>query len=122
MVAHLDGEALRECSHAPPLGRPSAPARIEIADIDGAARHHVTTPGAGNLALTGTDRDAGERASRRHVQTVVLPVHRFLEPADVEVLGEAGEFDRLAQAPALVGVDDQRKVVAYGRSPGAHAV
>ncbi len=57
---------------AAPFGRPAAPARIEIADVDGARHHQVAAAGAADLALPGADRDAGLAARRGHVEAVVV--------------------------------------------------
>src|SRR4029078_3826567 len=105
-----------------PLGRTTAPAGVEVTDVDGARHHQVTTRRPTDLALPGTDRDAGLIACGGVCERVVVPAHRLLEPADVEVGQETRELDRLAKRPTLVGVDEKDEVVAGGRARRAHAL
>ena len=121
-MSHLDGERGRQRRHASPLGRPAAPAGVEIANVDRARHHEVSTTGAGNLALSGADRNARLAARRGHVEAVVLPAHRLFEPANVEIGRETGKFDGLSQCPALVGVDDKDKVIADRLARNPHAL
>src|SRR5699024_8858323 len=56
----------------------------------------------------------------RHVEPVVIPAHRLLEPADTEVRGIARELDGLRQAPALVGIDQKDEVVTGRAARSTH--
>src|SRR5579871_2797554 len=112
VVAHLDSESRGDRGDAPPLSRTAAPACIEIAYVDSARHHQVATARTTDLALSCANRDAGLTSHRGHIQPVVRPVHRLLEPANVEALNLAGEGHRFAEAPALVGVDRQHEVAA----------
>src|SRR5581483_10216976 len=94
----------------------------EIADVERAGRHQVAAAERCDLALTGADRDAGLAARGGHVEAVVVPAHRLLEPADVEPGGEAGELDGITERPALVGVDDEDEIVAGGGAGDADAL
>src|SRR6185437_14377553 len=114
VMPHLNGEAGRERRDPAPLGRPAAPAGVEIADVDRVRHHEIPAARAADLALAGADRNAGLAADGRHVQPVVAPVNRFLEPADVEIGDLPREGDRLAQAETLIGVDGQHEIVAGG--------
>src|SRR3989442_570722 len=72
----------------------AAPFRgVEVDEIHGAAVAQAAHAAAGELALTGGDRDPRRSPHARHHRDVVVPVTRFLEPADVEVLDEAREAD-----------------------------
>ena len=51
---------------------------------------------------------------------IVVPAHRLLEPADVEVLDEAAQLERLVRLIALVRVDHQHEAVAAALARGAH--
>jgi hypothetical protein len=51
-----------------------------------------------------------------------VPVAGFLEPAQVERLGETGEADRLLGGPAAIGVDHQDEVRPRGLACGGHAL
>ena len=122
VMSHLDGERGRQRRDASPLGRPAAPAGVEIANVDRARHHEVATAGAGDLALAGADRNARLAARRRHVEAVVLPAHRLFEPANVEIGRETGKFDRLPQCPVLVGVDDEDEILADRLARDPHAL
>src|SRR6516225_2115986 len=111
-MGHLDIEAVGKARDPAPFGRAAAPARIEIADIDGAGHHQIAAAGAADLALPGADGNAGLAARRGHVEAVAVPAHRLLEPADVLILHEARELDGLAQRPALIGVHRQDEIGA----------
>src|SRR5579859_6266730 len=106
-MGHLDRVSAGDGRDAPPFGRSAAPTRIEITDVDCAGRHQVAAAERGDLALAGADRDAGLAARGGHVEAVVVPAHRLLEPADLELGGETGELDGVTERPALVGVDDE---------------
>ena len=81
VMSHLDAEGLRHARDAQPHGRAAAPARVEIADVDGAFEDEIATGLRGHFRLTRGDRHAGRRAQARHVALVVVPVARLLEPA-----------------------------------------
>ena len=121
VMPHLDGERRRQGRNAPPLRRSAAPAGVEIADVDRARHHEVSTTRTGYLALPGADRNAGLAARRRHVEAVVLPAHRLFKPANIEVGREPGKFDRLSQCPGLVGVYDKDKILADRLARDPHA-
>src|SRR5579863_8639597 len=121
-MSHLNGEGGRHRRDLPPLGRPAAPTGVEIADVDRPGHHEITAACATDLALPGADRNAGLATRRRHVEAVVVPADRLFEPANIEISGEARELDRLAQRPALIGVDDQDEIVADRLAGDAHAL
>src|SRR5947209_7274042 len=121
MVAHLHGERGCERCDASPLGGAPAPAGVEIADVYGARHHEIAATGTADFALPGADGNAGLAAHRGHVEPIVRPMHRLLEPANIQVLDLAGKGDGLAQAPTLIRIDREDEVLTRGFSGDAHA-
>ncbi len=120
VVPHPHVEGVRHPSDTPPLGRPTRPGSVEVADIDRASNDEVAAAGSRELALASTDRYAGCVADVPHRAQVVVPAARLLEPDEADVVDETCELDRLLRSPRLVGVDSKNELVATGLPGGPH--
>ena len=117
VVSELDPERSGETRRLAPDRWAACPGRVEVRDIDGATDDEVPDPDEGGLALPGTDRDGRLVPDVAHPAGVIRPAARLLEPADVEVPHELGEFHGLCPVVALVGVDHEDEVRTR-RGPG----
>src|SRR5207245_6366700 len=91
VVGHGHPERDRHTGDAPPLCGSTSPRRIEIADIDGAVDHEVTSAGAREFALSCRDRNTGGEPHVAHRASVVVPTAWLLEPTKVQILDQVTE-------------------------------
>src|ERR1035441_10394337 len=103
--------------HPLPVGVPTAPGRIEVADVHGAGLKEVAAAAGRVFALSGADGDAAASPYLAHVATIVGPDAWLLEPANVEVRHAATEVERLLDRVSLVGIDGQHEIIS-GRLAG----
>ena len=116
VVPHPHIIGIGNCGGAQPVRGAAGPRRVEVADVNRAVFHEVTTTRRRVFALPGADRDPAAHPHIAQAALIVLPANRLLKPGDVEVVYPVAELERLRDRIALVGVDGDEEVVAGGRT------
>ena len=122
VVRHLHARGRAERGSAPPVGDAAAFRDVVVHEVHRAGIHQPPHAVAGDLALARGDRDAGRLPHGRHHGGVVVPVARFLEPANVERLDQVREADGVVHVPAAVRVHHQHEVLPGRLARNFHAL
>src|SRR5882757_3572693 len=120
VVSHRHAKGAGERGNPTPLSGAAAPARIEVAEIDGALEHEVPATRARDFALPCGHRNFPDATYIGHGFTIIVPTARFFEPHDVKAGDPASELDGIAQLPTLVGVNAYLELWSHGASCGLH--